>query len=163
MAFTVGAAGSSSHVADRSIGARCPVVTVPARPVAANAGPGPDGFNYGNGRLRVHLWSNGVLRAGTLPGGGSIATISRDGSIHAKVGWWVRDVAKLSIMGRRLDRAAPPLRSHVPSGYGPADDIGASLGFQPTGLTFPTAGCWHVVGNAGNARLTFVVEVTALQ
>ena len=84
-----------------------------------------------------------------------MATINRDGSVRAKVGWWVRDVAKLSITGRRLDRPAPPLQVSIPSGYG--------LGFQPTVLTFPTVGCWRVVGRAGTARLTFVVKVTKLK
>jgi hypothetical protein len=30
-------------------------------------------------------------------------------------------------------------------------------GFQPTGLVFPTDGCWRVVGSAAGARLAFVV------
>jgi len=103
------------------------------------------------------------LRAGVLADGGARATINRDGSISAKVGWWVRDVARLSIVGRRLDRPAPPLRARIPFGYGPQSDIGASVGFQPSGLTFPTVGCWRVVGRAGSAGLTFVVRVTTVK
>ena len=49
----------------------------------------------------------------------------------------------------------PPIRAHVPAGYGPR-------GFQPTGLVFPTVGCWRVVGQVGDARLTFVVKVSKL-
>jgi hypothetical protein len=132
--------------------------------VSPDAGFGPDGFNHGNARLRVLLsWPGGVLRAGILPAGGSFATVDRDASVRAKVGWWVRDVGKLSIGGRRLDRPAAPLRAEIPSGYGPHEDIGASLGFQPTSLIFPTIGCWRVVGKTGTARLTFVVMVTKLQ
>ena len=59
---------------------------------------------------------------------------------------------RLRIEGRRLDRSAPRLRADVPAGYGPT-------GFQATGLTFPTRGCWKVIGRVGDARLTFVVHV----
>lgn len=58
----------------------------------------------------------------------------------------------LTVAGERLDAAAPPLRAHVPPGYGPE-------GFQPTGLTFPTAGCWRLTGSVGGVSLTFVVRV----
>jgi hypothetical protein len=34
------------------------------------------------------------------------------------------------------------------------------LGFIPTGLTFPTVGCWRIVGTQAGASLTFVVKVT---
>ena len=156
------ATDAHAQAATPSASAACSV-TIRSRAVPPDAGFGPDGFNYGNARLRVQLWPRGVLRAGVLPDGGSFAVINRDGSIHAKVGWWVRDVARLSIVGRRLDRPGPPLRAEIPSGYGPNDDIGAALGFQPTGLIFPTVGCWRVVGKAGTARLSFVVKVTKLQ
>jgi len=160
-ALGTGAAASRAS-AGSPTAAPCPA-TVPTRAATADSDFGPNGFNYGNTRLRVHLWPRGILRAGILPDGGSYATINRDGSISAKLGWWVRDLAKLVIVGKRLDRTAPPLRAHIPPGYGPQNDIGASLGFQPTGLTFPTVGCWRVVGKAGTARLTFVVRVTKLQ
>ena len=161
--LTAGATGSVALPASPSANAACPV-TVPTRTASAGNSLGPDGFNYGNARLRVQLyWPGGVLRAGTLPDGGSFAVVNRGGSIRAKVGWWLRDLSKLVIVGKRLDRPAPPLRAHIPSGYGPAYDIGASLGFQPTGLTFPSVGCWRVVGKAGTARLAFVVKVTKLK
>lgn len=106
--------------------------TLPNRAVQPGAGFGPGGFDYGNERLRVQLnWSRGVLQAGVLPGGGSIATINPDGSVSAKVGWWIRDVGKLSIVGRRLDRLAPPIRVRIPSAYGPAFNRGATLGSSP--------------------------------
>ena len=84
-----------------------------------------------------------------------MATVGVDGSIHAKLGWWRGVAGRLSVTGRRLDAGAPPLTAHVPAGYG-------RLGFQPTGLVFPTVGCWRVVGRVGDARLGFVVEVTKL-
>jgi hypothetical protein len=79
-----------------------------------------------------------------------------DGSIVAKLGWWRAVEGRLSIAGQRLDAAAPPLRADVPAGYG-------SSGFQATGLTFPTPGCWRVIGSAGRASLTFVVLVRPAQ
>ncbi|MET0939657.1 MAG: hypothetical protein ABWY51_10590, partial [Gaiellaceae bacterium] len=58
----------------------------------------------------------------------------------------------LRIEGRRLDGAAPPLSTSIPDGYGPT-------GFQASGVTFPTEGCWEVTGRVGNASLTFVTLV----
>jgi hypothetical protein len=113
---------------------------------------GDGGFNYGNGSLGVALWPDGKLVAGPLPDGGSYAEIKPDGSIRAKLGWWRAVEGQLSIEGARLDASAPLLRADVPAGYG-------SSGFQPTDVTFPTQGCWKVVGSVGDARLTFVVRV----
>jgi hypothetical protein len=128
-------------------------VTIPTRSVKGED-IGAAAFNFGTADLRVHLnWPRGRLRAGVLPGGGTIATINADGSITAKVGWWRGIPGKLVISGRRLDGEAPPLRADVPEGYG-------SQGFQPTGLTFPTTGCWEVTGKVGDAELTFVVTVS---
>jgi hypothetical protein len=130
--------------------------TLPTRSARPTATPSAAGFNYGNGGLRAQLgWPRGTLAAGILPDGGSRATVAEDGSIHAKLGWWRGGPGTLRITGRRLDADAAPLRAHVPTGYG-------AKGFQPTGLVFPTVGCWRVVGQVGDARLTFVVKVTRL-
>lgn len=119
-------------------------------------GPSSGGFNYGHARLRVNLWPRGVLPAGPLPGGGSYATIQADGSIRAKLGWWRGVEGRLRISGARLDQPALPLSASVPGGYLPT-------GFQPSGLIFPTEGCWRVVGQVGRARLAFVVRVLKLR
>jgi hypothetical protein len=127
----------------------CPVTDIRGKRPPDPALP----FNYGNDRIRVaYVPKNGHLVAGRLPGGGWRATINDDGSIDAKFGWWRAGSGKIRITGRRLDVAAPPLRAHVPDGY--------SAGFQATGLTFPTTGCWRVTGRYGAASLTFTMLVT---
>jgi hypothetical protein len=150
VAITIGAAKSEPAPAP------CPV-TIPTRTVPPDAGFTAAGFNYGNAHLRAHLgWPRGVLTAGVLPDGGSWATINPDGSIGLKLGWWRGLPGKLEITGRRLHASTPPLRAHVPDGYG-------KLGFVPSGLTFPTVGCWQVTGKLGRARLVFVVKVVKLR
>jgi hypothetical protein len=56
---------------------------------------------------------------------------------------------ELTITGHRLDGKASPLRADIPSGYG-------ATGFLPSGIYFPTEGCWEVTGAVGTAKLTFV-------
>lgn len=80
-----------------------------------------------------------------------MATINPDGSIDAKFGWWRAGSGKIRISGRRLDASAPPLRAHVPDGYG--------RGFQATGLTFPTTGCWKVTGRYLESQISFTLLV----
>jgi hypothetical protein len=125
----------------------CPVTTPGGRAPATSGD-----FNHGNSSLAVALWPRGTLVARRFPDGSRYAEIGPDGSIVAKLGWWRGVEGELRIEGERLDASAPPLRADVPDGYGPT-------GFQPTGLTFPTPGCWKVLGSVGRARLTFVVLV----
>lgn len=128
-------------------------MTLPeTQPPSSATGFGPESFNYGNTKLRVHLWPRGVLLAGELPSGGAYATVGPGGIIRAKVGWWRGVPGMLTITGRRLDGRSRRLAVSVPSGYGPS-------GFQPTALHFPSVGCWRVVGTVGAQRLTFVVKV----
>jgi hypothetical protein len=55
--------------------------------------------------------------------------------------------------GHRSDADAPPLRADIPGDYGPT-------GFQATGVTFASAGCWDITGRVGDEHLTFTVLVT---
>jgi hypothetical protein len=130
---------------------RCPV-TLPNGEVPDDA----EGFNHGNGSLAVALWPKGRIPAGELPDGSLWASINPDGSIEAKLGWWRVTQGLLRIEGDRLDAEAPPLTAHVPRGYGNA-------GFQPTGIRFPTEGCWRVVGHVSDASLAFVARVFKLK
>ena len=133
--------------------ARCPV-TLPNGSTDPDAGFSAGSFNHGNARIRVHLnWSDGVLRAGRLPGGGFVAVVEPDGSIYTKLGWWRGVPGRFSITGRRLDRPAPPLRVSLHTASYP------TIGFIPSGLTFPTTGCWRVTATQGVGRLVFVVMV----
>jgi hypothetical protein len=79
--------------------------------------------------------------------------VPADGSVWMKWPWWWRRRLgrDLVITGRRLDAAAPSLTAYVPHGY--------EAGFVPSGITFPTAGCWEVTGRVGEASLTFVTLV----
>ena len=150
----VGAAdvGSAATAASRQrSAARCQVTvaSVATRPPK----PVPPSFNYGNATIAVALNpANGRLVAGRLPSGGSRATINRNGSIYAKYGWWRAGAAKPVITGWLVDDPRRRLRADVPGGYG--------SGFQTTGLTFPSIGCWRVTGKLRKASLAFTVLVT---
>lgn len=78
--------------------------------------------------------------------------VEPDGSIGWKLGWWRFVSGTVTITGRRLDAAAPPLRGSTNDGYG-------LTGFQASGLYFPTEGCWEVTGTVGESNLTFVTFV----
>jgi hypothetical protein len=122
------------------------------RPSSEPPFPG-ENFNYGNRYLGVAMWSKGRLVASRLPDGSSWGQVMPDGTIYAKLGWFRGVPGRLHIQGERLDAPAPPLHASVPAGYG-------SSGFQATGLTFPTRGCWRVIGSVAGHELEFVVFVT---
>ena len=87
------------------------------------------------------------------PGGAGL--VLPDGSLSMKFGWQRGVRGVLTIDGRRLDAAAAPLRARIPAGYG-------DIGFQATGLIFPTPGCWEVSGHIGNASITFTTRVVKI-
>ncbi len=104
------------------------------------------GSSYGNGELWVGgLWPGGIIAAGPR-------FLEPDGSIGMKFGWWRATAGQLQIDGRRLDAPAGALRASVPEGYG-------TSGFQASGVSFRTEGCWQVTGRTETTSLTFVTFV----
>jgi Tol biopolymer transport system component len=94
------------------------------------------------------LWVGGLGEEGVILADSRF--VESDGSIGMKFGWWRIESGTLTIAGRRLDASGPPLRASVPDGYG-------SQGFQASGISFPTEGCWEVTGAVGGSELTFVI------
>ena len=112
----------------------------------------PNAWMYELSRNWVHV---GTLWMGyTLPDDGFIA--DPDGQ---KIALWREKgsaFGKLRVSGSRLDADAPPLRTYIPSGYA------TKVGFQASGLSFPTPGCWRIVAHVGlTQRYEFVVNVIA--
>src|SRR3954464_12923771 len=65
---------------------------------------------------------------------------------------WIRPQGRqLTISGRRLDANASPATATIPCCY--------PTGFQASGLTFPTEGCWQISAKAGTSELTFVTRI----
>jgi hypothetical protein len=90
---------------------------------------------YGNDALWVTIPTDGITR--TL-----------DLKIPA-----VRLVAgSLTGSATRLDASAPPGEVIVLDGYG-------SIGFQASGVRFPTPGCWEITHQLAGRQLRFVLWV----
>ena len=121
----------------------CPV-TPPNHSLPPHEAFGPGDRYLGNGALWTELYPN--------PFRPRSDDLEADGSITIKVPWWRRVRGKLKIEGHELDAAARPLTAWIPTGYG-------RTGFQSTAVTFPTDGCWQVIGRAGQASLTFVILI----
>jgi len=125
------------------------LVTLPRR--TGPPGPARQEFfgwssSYGNEKLWVGgLWPDGVIVA-------SPDFVDRHGRVEMKFGWWRKVSGRLEIIRRRLDAPAPPLLANVPAGYG-------ATGFQSSGVTFPTEGCWQVTGMVRQVSLVFVTFV----
>jgi hypothetical protein len=100
---------------------------------------------YGNGSLWVGaLWPHGVVII-------TPDNVDPDGRLGMKFGWYRLTSGFLTITGRRLDAPAPPASGRT-SGYG-------LIGFNASGVIFPSEGCWQVTGRVGRVTLTFVTFV----
>ncbi len=66
-----------------------------------------------------------------------------------------RALGTLTITARRLDGPSAGFHSQIPDGYG-------DVGFVPSGLYFPSPGCWQVTGSVANHSLTVVMLVQAV-
>jgi len=138
---------TSALCASRGHSTACPVTKGNGYPPPGEP-QGPD--RYGSRALSTILYPEGTV---TFCVGGP-GFLLADGSLEMKFPWWKETRDKLSIMGRRLDATAPPLRS----------DVGESTDFHrvPTYIIFPTTGCWEVTGKAGKAKLVFVTRVVKI-
>ena len=128
--------------------ADCPVTV----PTAAPPEIGDQLFGSGRAHGNEDLWVGGLWPDGIIAVHWSSSFVAPDGSIGMKFGWWRNVSGELEITGRRLDGSAPPLHAGVPDGYG-------GTGFQASGVSFPTEGCWEVTGSVGSSSLTFVTLV----
>jgi hypothetical protein len=142
------AVGPSSPRSTLTPPASCPATVgspqvVPPSPIDPSVDPaGLPGNWYGSTALWVRLPPRGVLPAqsnGTNP-------------LATKFPWWRQVRGQLSITAQRLDGPSDGFRSDIPDGYG-------DLGFQPTGLVWPSQGCWRVTGSIAGRSLSFVAWV----
>jgi hypothetical protein len=67
--------------------------------------------------------------------------------------WYRWQPAPLTVTGRRLDAAAPPLLFRTPGNAPPSDE-----GFVTTYLYLPSAGCWEITGHTPAGALTLVTR-----
>jgi hypothetical protein len=123
--------------------------------------------DYGNGELWTSLWVWGEGVVLVPP-----SHIQPDGTLGPmKWPWWRGVPGQLQIEGRRLDAPAPPLQAYMgelridvpvatPSEF---EAVYTETAFHPTGLVFPTEGCWEITGRVGEASLTFIVWVAVAE
>ncbi len=151
-ALSFAVAGSAAPAVSPGSGA---IETAHCPSTHPNTTRAPDETEQPGGYQNDALWTSLTMWSGE-PG---IVNVPLDGRVEpsgaiADMKWaWFRLIpGALTIDGRRLDGPAPPLTAHVPDGYGDS-------GFQVSGITFPTAGCWEITGHVAGASLTFVVLV----
>lgn len=98
-------------------------------------------------------YGDGQLRAGLDRGyGGRWFAGPAAKPVALKVLWLRPSWKPLTVEGRRLDAPGPALAAEIIPGYD-------GFAYQVTALTFPTAGCWEVVGRIPEAELRVVVRV----
>jgi hypothetical protein len=119
--------------------------------------------DYGTGALWTSLWvwGEGVVLVPETH-------VNADGSLGPmKWPWWRGVPGPLVVTGRRLDAPAPPLQAFAAGGERidrtpepSAFEVRYSeSAFHPTGLVFPTGGCWEITARVGEHTLTFVTLV----
>jgi hypothetical protein len=87
-----------------------------------------------------------------------------DAGYRQKIVWWTQGYdwrgdpqPALSITGKRLDAAAPPLVTDEHANGSYRRDMQS---FIMSGVIFPTTGCWEITGRLKEAELSFVVWVS---
>jgi hypothetical protein len=114
--------------------------------------PYPGYFYFGT----TGLWTS-------LPVGPWVGLPHSEEGYRQKVVWWSQGYywrenhgqADILISGRRLDAPAPPLLVD-PAASGTIIDGRSAM---MSGVTFPTTGCWEIVGQYKGQRLKFVVRL----
>jgi hypothetical protein len=102
--------------------------------------PNADPFGFGN----WHINADRTIWVGMPPDGSW-------GTGGEKVLWIRPAGTELKVNGQRLDSEAAPLQADIPCCY--------PTGFQVSGLTFPSEGCWEVTATAGEHELRFITWV----
>jgi hypothetical protein len=116
--------------------------TAPKDPNASSVG----GYWYINANRTI--WVS-VPQVG-WPAGGTL--YSGNGQAKGQKTYWVKPYGStLTIHGKRLDAAAPPVGAGIPCCY--------PTGFQIVALHFLTEGCWEVTATAEGEELRFVTRV----
>lgn len=145
------ARGQSAQQANAADEGRCPVTLPRALPADLQASFGEDApAGIWNGSLFTGGWPDGTI---VFRQGGPGFVLS-DGSLSMKF-LWLKGTGlrgSLTVEGKRLDASAPPLRTHILTGF-------EDLSYQPSSLIFPTTGCWQVTAQVAQTKLTFVTRV----
>jgi hypothetical protein len=120
---------------------------VPRWPYARE--PYPGGHWFGSDRLWIFPPPDGKWVVWRLTPGPKL---------RQTMGWWRQGYDRrseprpiLTVTGRRLDSAAPPLTAQVSNAR--------SKSVMMVGLNLPTPGCWEITGHYEDDELTFVVWV----
>lgn len=139
---------------ERSAAQSCAVTEPPlplfVPPARFPSAPGREQFWFGTAKL----WTALSEREWRLPPGYRQRTI-----------WWIPEftsydspIPDIRVTGRRLDRAAAPLHAEKPNGGRTAQGQ-----FLMVMVELPSAGCWQVSGQLGDARVDYVVKVADAQ
>lgn len=75
-----------------------------------------------------------------------------DGTYGLKFMWWRLDQGNLKLQATLKGSESRRVEGDVPTGYG-------DVGFQASGIDFPEAGCWEVVGSLNDIHVAFTVEI----
>ena len=148
------APGASAFSSWRQRFASCPV-TLPNHGVPAGdrwANEPANTFGNEDGTIFTRLWPGGTV-VFEPEGSGFVLP---DGSLAMKWSWFRTVPGNVVIEGHRLDSPAPPMPRITLRG--PAHGYG-STGFHPSGLVFPTEGCWRVTATVADHSLEFTVRV----
>ncbi len=89
-----------------------------------------------------------------------------ESALRQKLFWWrqgydwrTEHAPTLTVTGKRLDAASPPLKSDDHANTSWTDDD-RDHAFMVDAIDIPTLGCWQITGEYHGDELTFVVWVT---